>query len=135
GAIGGLVHAVATVTFGVDPIVSRVALTILALGFPPFLSALIFVDAPGGGVTQSPTLPPIGTVTLPGSALLHELEAKGWFLVSDIAGILGGLVTQISLLTLVAIVLVPVSYLLLWRAKFGLRRRGCGGGAVAAGGR
>jgi simple sugar transport system permease protein len=132
GALGGLVHAIATVTFGVDHIVSGVAVNILGAGFTRFLSALIFVNTPGGGVTQSPTLPPIGTVTVPGSGLLRDLEGRRWFLVSDIGGILGGLVTQISLLTLVAIVLVPISYYLLWRTKFGLRLRSCGEAPAAA---
>jgi len=132
GALGGLVHAVATVTFGVDHIVSGVAVTILGAGITRFLSALIFVDTPGGGVTQSPGLPPIGTFTLPGSGVLRDLEREGWFLVSDIAGILGGLITQVSWLTLVAVVLVPVSFLLLWRTKFGLRLRACGEAPGAA---
>jgi simple sugar transport system permease protein len=132
GALGGLLHALATVTFGVDHIVSGVALNILGAGFTRFLSALIFVDAPGGGVTQSPTLPTIDTVTVPGSGLLRDLEAKHWFVLSDIGGILGGLVTQISLLTLVAIALVPISYYVLWRTKFGLRLRSCGEAPSAA---
>ncbi|MFL6128556.1 MAG: ABC transporter permease [Mycobacteriales bacterium] len=132
GALGGLVHALATVTFGVDHIVSGVALNILGAGVTRFLSALIFVDAPGGGVTQSPTLPSIHTVTLPGSEALRDLEAKGWFLLSDIAGLIGGLITQVSLLTLVAVALVPISYLLLWRTKFGLRLRACGEAPFAA---
>src|SRR5215207_3867939 len=126
GALGGLVHALATVTFGVDHIVSGVALTILGAGITRFLSALIFVDTPGGGVTQSPGLPPIGTFTLPGSGVLRDLEREGWFLISDIAGIIGGLITQVSWLTLVAVALVPASFLLLWRTKFGLRLRACG---------
>src|SRR5215207_7581143 len=132
GALGGLVHAIATVSFGVDHIVSGVALNILGAGLTRFLSALIFVDDPGGGVTQSPPLPPIGTVTAPGSGALRDLEGKHWFFVSDVSGILGGLVAQISLLTLVAIALVPVSYFLLWRTKFGLRLRSCGEAPYAA---
>jgi general nucleoside transport system permease protein len=133
GALGGLLHALATVTFGVDHIVSGVAITILAGGMTRFLSALIFVNTPGGGVTQSPVLPPIGTVTLPGlSSGLKSVEEKGWFLVSDIAGFLGGLVTDVSLLTLVALVLVPLTYFALWRTTLGLRIRSCGENPVAA---
>jgi len=132
GALGGLVHAVATVTFGVDHIVSGVAITILGAGLTRFLSALIFADTPGGGVTQSPGLPPIGTFTLPGSGALRDLEEKGWFLLSDLAGILGGLITQVSWLTLVAVVLVPISFYMLWRTKFGLRLRACGEAPGAA---
>src|SRR3954470_16947558 len=37
GALGGLLHALATVTFGVDHIVSGVAINILALGVVKFL--------------------------------------------------------------------------------------------------
>jgi general nucleoside transport system permease protein len=132
GALGGLVHAIATVSFGVDHIVSGVAINILGGGVTRFLSALIFTNTPGGGVTQSPGLPRISTVTAPGSGALRTLEDKHWFVVSDIAGVLGGLVTQVSLLTIVAVLLVPISYFLLWRTKFGLRLRACGEAPGAA---
>ena len=132
GALGGLVLAIATVSFGVDHIVAGVAITILGGGITRFLSALIFVDTPGGGVTQSPSLPRIGTVTLPGSGVLRDLEQKHWFVVSDVAGILGGLITQVSWLTIVAVLLVPLTYLVLWRTKFGLRLRSCGEAPGAA---
>ena len=57
GALGGLLHAVATVTFGVDHVVSGVAINILAAGIVRFLSELFYTDNPkGGGVTQSPPL-------------------------------------------------------------------------------
>src|SRR3954468_5635707 len=57
GALGGLLHAVATVTFGVDHVVSGVAINILAAGLARFLSELLYTDNPaGGGVTQSPAL-------------------------------------------------------------------------------
>jgi simple sugar transport system permease protein len=106
---------------------SGVAINILGAGMTRYLSALVFTGTPGGGVTQSPSLPPIGTVTVGGlSPWLRTVERKGWFAVSDVAGVLGGLVTQVSLLTLVAIALIPISYFVLWRTKFGLRVRSCG---------
>jgi ABC-type uncharacterized transport system permease subunit len=133
GALGGLLHALATVTFGVDHIVSGVAINILGAGMTRYLSALVFEGTPGGGVTQSPSLPPIGTVTVPGlSPWLRTIERKGWFALSDLAGVLGGLVTQVSLLTLVAIALIPLSWWALWRTKFGLRVRSCGEHPYAA---
>ena len=133
GALGGLLHALATVTFGVDHIVSGVAINILGAGMTRYLSALVFEGTPGGGVTQSPSLPPIGTVTVPGlSPWLHTVERKGWFAVSDVAGVLGGLVTQVSLFTLLAIALIPLSWWALWRTKFGLRVRSCGENPHAA---
>jgi ABC-type uncharacterized transport system permease subunit len=133
GALGGLLHAVATVTFGVDHIVSGVAINILAAGVARYLSALAFVGVPGGGITQSPRVATIDTVTLPGiSDGLRSLERHHWFLLSDLAGILGGLVTNVSLLTILAVLLVPLSYFVLWRTAFGLRLRSCGENPVAA---
>src|SRR3954465_13454278 len=89
GAVGGLLHAVVTVTFGVDHVVSGVAINILAAGLARFLSELLYTGNPaGGGVTQSPALksrPP--SVSLPvlssGPDLLGHLENRHWFLVSD----------------------------------------------------
>jgi ABC-type uncharacterized transport system permease subunit len=132
GALGGLLHALATVTFRVDQIVSGVAVNILAAGLTRYLSALVF-EGHGGGVTQSPGLPDVGTITLPGvSPALAALERRHWFLVSDAGGILGGLTTEVSLLTLVAVLLVPISYYVLWWTSFGLRLRSCGENPVAA---
>ncbi|KOG90953.1 ABC transporter permease, partial [Streptomyces varsoviensis] len=42
GAVGGLIHALATVTFGVDHIISGVAMNILALGVTQYLAKLWF---------------------------------------------------------------------------------------------
>src|SRR5690348_1407446 len=42
GAVGGLLHAIATVTFGVDHIVSGVAINILGLGVTQYLSVVAF---------------------------------------------------------------------------------------------
>ncbi|MDQ3579348.1 MAG: ABC transporter permease, partial [Actinomycetota bacterium] len=49
GVVGGLLHALATVTFGVDHIISGVAINLLAPGAALFLSKLYFAKAPGGG--------------------------------------------------------------------------------------
>jgi ABC-type uncharacterized transport system permease subunit len=133
GALGGGLHATATVIFGVDHIVSGVAITILAGGVTRYLSAIAFVGVPGGGITQSPGVPNINTVTLPGiSDWLATLSGHHWFFVSDLAGILAGLTTQVSLLTIVAALLVPASYLVLWRTAFGLRLRSVGESPIAA---
>ena len=138
GAVGGLLHALATVTFGVDHVVSGVAINILAGGVVRFLSELLYTDNPaGGGVTQSPPVdgnPPTFSVPVlsSGPDLLGSLERQHWFLVSDLAGILRGLTSGIGLLTLIAVLLVPASYLLLWRTAFGLRLRSCGENPAAA---
>ncbi|MCZ2848448.1 ABC transporter permease [Modestobacter sp. VKM Ac-2978] len=138
GALGGLLHAVATVTFGVDHVVSGVAINILAAGVVRFLSELLYTDnAAGGGVTQSPTLssrPP--SFSLPvlssGPDLLGDLESQGWFLISDLAGLLRGVSNGVGVLTVLAVLMVPAAYLVLWRTAFGLRLRSCGENPAAA---
>jgi general nucleoside transport system permease protein len=133
GALGGLVHAVATVTFGVDQIVSGVAINILGLGVTKFLASLLLSGTPGGGQTQSPPISPIGTISVPfiGDPL-RTLERQGWFLVSDLAGVVRGVTTGISWVTVVAVLLVVLTYLVLWRTPFGLRLRSCGEDPYAA---
>ncbi len=63
---------------------------------------------------------------------LGALEDHHWFLLSDIANIVRGLTSDMSLLTLVALLLVPLSFLILWRTPFGLRIRSCGEDPYAA---
>ncbi|MCW2531106.1 MAG: inner-rane translocator [Blastococcus sp.] len=138
GALGGLLHALATVTFGVDHVVSGVAINILAAGVARFLSELFYTDNPaGGGVTQSPPVsskPP--SFSLPvlssGPDLLGDLEQKHWFLLSDLAGVLRGVTSGVAVVTVLAVLLIPVTYLVLWRTSFGLRLRSCGENPAAA---
>jgi simple sugar transport system permease protein len=133
GAFGGLVHAVATVTFGVDHIISGVAITLVAPGLTLFLAKLYFAKAPGGGQKQSPPIPDVARVSVPGlSSALGDLEAKHWFFVSDLAGVLRGLITDLSLLSLLAVVLFVITGYVLWRTPFGLRLRSCGEAPYAA---
>lgn len=133
GALGGLLHAFATVTFNVDHIVSGVAINILAPGLTKYLATLIFTGQ-GGGATQSPTLPRMGTVPTPTALTdwLGDIERHHWFGISDVAGLLGGLLTDLSWFTVLAILLVPLTWWLLWRTAFGLRLRSCGEHPVAA---
>jgi simple sugar transport system permease protein len=133
GAFGGLVHAVATVTFGVDHIISGVAITLVAPGLTLFLAKLYFAKAPGGGQKQSPPIPDVARVSVPGlSSALGDLETKHWFFVSDLAGVLRGLITDLSLLSLLAVVLFVITGYVLWRTPFGLRLRSCGEAPHAA---
>ncbi|RFU84337.1 ABC transporter permease [Streptomyces triticagri] len=133
GAIGGLLHAIVTVTFNVNHIISGVAINILALGATRYASAFTFENAPQGTSKQSPPVDSLGSFSIPGlSDGLTTLNNKGWFLISDVAGLLGGLVTKMSPLTLIALALVPVTWWILWRTSFGLRLRSCGENPVAA---
>src|SRR3954454_9880428 len=133
GAIGGLLHGVVTVTFGVDHIVSGVAINILALGVTQYLSVVAFEGVRGAGESQSPPAPDIRQVSVPGLAdPLLTLQKKEWSFVSDLAGVLRGLHTGVSLLTVVAVLLLFVTYFVLWRTPFGLRLRSCGESPTAA---
>ncbi|MGW5202785.1 ABC transporter permease [Streptomyces spiralis] len=137
GVLGGLVHAVATVTFGVDHIVSGVAINLLALGATQYLAKLFFVDGKaadaGGNPKQSPPSDSLPNFDVPGlSDALESVEKHHWFLVSDLAGILGGLVTNLSVVTILAVVLFVGTWWLLWRTPFGLRLRSCGENPIAA---
>lgn len=144
GAAGGLLHAIATVTFNVDHIVSGVAINILGAGVARFLSSIAYTPETGGGVTQSPIVGgSIGHVSVPVLAggdlfgwsspdFFGWLEDKHWIVVSDLAGLLHGLTGNLSWLTVLAIALVPFSYWLLWRTRFGLRLRSVGENPAAA---
>ncbi|MER5194942.1 ABC transporter permease [Streptomyces sp. NPDC002755] len=133
GALGAVLHAVATVTFNVNHIVSGVAVNILALGTTRYLSKFTFENADGGSAKQSPPIDSLGTFDVPGlSSWLDTLNEKHWFLISDIAGLVGGLITDLSPLTVIAVALVPATWWVLWRTAFGLRLRSCGENPVAA---
>ena len=139
GALGGLLHALATVTFGVDHVVSGVAINLLGGGIARYLSSIAYGGddrPPGSGQTQSPTVEALPTISLPilsdGPDLLGKLEDQGLFLLSDAAGILRGLTGDVSLLTLLAVLLIPFSIFVLWHTAFGLRLRSVGENPVAA---
>ncbi|MEV0266513.1 ABC transporter permease [Streptomyces sp. NPDC050617] len=139
GAVGGLIHALATVTFGVDHIISGVAMNILALGVTQYLAKLWFgadgsaAQRAGGNDKQSPPMSDMPNFSIPGlSDWLASVEKHHWFLVSDLAGILDGLVTDVSWLTIAAAALFVGTFFVLWRSSFGLRLRSCGESPVAA---
>ena len=133
GAVGGLVHALATVVFGVDHIISGVAINIIALGAVQYLAALTFTGVEGGGPTQSPKIGDVPTVSFPALGdRLGEVEAMNLFLVSEVAAIARALVTNLSVLVLISLVLVVLSSVVLWRTPFGLRLRSCGESPAAA---
>ncbi|RLE15345.1 MAG: ABC transporter permease [Actinobacteria bacterium] len=134
GALFGLIHAIATVTFAVDQIVSGVAINILGLGSMRFLSSVLYTADTGGGATQSPRIQDfIGTFSVPLlSDWFNALSDKGWFFLSDVAGIFAGVTTGVSWLTFWALLLIPLSWWLLWRTAWGLRLRSAGENPWAA---
>jgi simple sugar transport system permease protein len=137
GAVFGLLHALATVTFNVDHIVSGVAIVILSGGAMRFLSSIVYTPETGGSVIQSPPVSKIGGFNLPFLAggniggwttpdILGALENKDWFFVSDVAGVLRGFTGDVNWLTLIGLLVVPITAWLLWRTSWGLRLRSCG---------
>ncbi|PRZ35242.1 nucleoside ABC transporter membrane protein [Antricoccus suffuscus] len=129
GALFGLIHAIATVTFGVDHIVSGVAINLLALGVAGMMAELLFPESNG---KQSPPVGQITKITLPWSNWMNDVQHKGIPVVSDLAGIVGGLTTNLSLLTILCLALFPITFYILWRTAFGLRVRSSGENPQAA---
>jgi general nucleoside transport system permease protein len=132
GALGGLLHAVATVSFGVNHIVSGVAITLLAGGLTKYLATLIFQPT-SHNLRQSAPLTGFDTYSIqPVSGWLAAVENGHVPVVADLAGLLRGLITGFTPLVVLGLLLVPISYYLLWRTRFGLRLRSCGENPFAA---
>ena len=134
GAIGGLLLAVAAVTFGVDQIIAGTAINLLALGLTKFLAIVLFTNAPGGGQAQSPPIKgEIPTFTFESIVEpLTSLHEKGIFFFSDLAGVFAGLFYHLSLLTIITFLLFAMTSYLLWKTAFGLRLRSAGENPWAA---
>jgi len=129
GGLGGLLHALATVTFGVDQIISGVAINILAPAGTRYLSQEVW-----GSPTQSPRIQGIGDWDVPFLAggsifgwespdILLTVANWEWWFISDVADFGRGLMRGTSLLALIAVALAPFCAWLLWRTRFGLRLR------------
>ena len=143
GSLGALVHAIATVTFGVDHVVSGVAINIIAAGLVRYLSTLLYQGGSWPGPSQSPGIETISVNGLPilsgghyfgwkSPDLLGSIASLNWFFISDLASILRGLTGDVSYVTVVAIAFVPLAYFILWRTAFGLRLRSAGEAPTAA---
>jgi simple sugar transport system permease protein len=114
GLIFSMVHALATVTFKVDHIVSGVVINVVAIGLARFLAQLFF-----GQATQSnPGIPDFDTIGIP---LLSDLP---WGLGRAFEG-MSPVVPFAFLLT------IPVLYVLN-KTRFGLRLRSAGENPEAA---
>ncbi len=138
GALVGLIHAVATVRFNVDHVVSGIAINILAGGATEYLSIIAFKNN-GGGESQSPNgKGGYGTFDMPFLSGGHIGEWKspdllGWLenkhdipLVPDLAAFLRGVSSDVYIPTLVALAIVPLTAWVLWRTRWGLRLRSSG---------
>ena len=98
----------------------------------------------GGGISKSPQqkhpIPRFNVPFLAGGKIggwhspdaLGWLERHHWFFVGDLAGIVRGLLYQVSWASVVALLLVPISAWAMWRTRFGLRVRSSGEDPAAA---
>ncbi|MFP5255844.1 MAG: ABC transporter permease, partial [Acidimicrobiia bacterium] len=142
GATGGLLHAIATVRFGVDHIVSGVAINLLGAGVARYLNIITFDDRTGA--TQSPRIGgTVGQLDVPflaggdlfgwrSPSLAGWLDRQDWPVVSDVGAVVYGLTHNITFDVLLGVAMFPLTWWLLWRTPFGLRLRSCGEDPVAA---
>ncbi len=112
GMLFSLIHAVVSVTFRVDQIISGVALNLLAVGLARFLNILLF-----GVATQSPG---IGGFTPWSIPLLQEVRG------------LTPIATGISPVIPAALILLLLGQWVLLKTVFGLRLRAVGENPLAA---
>ncbi|MGH3089415.1 MAG: ABC transporter permease [Rubrobacteraceae bacterium] len=106
GLLFALIHALMTITFEADQIISGTAINLLALGGTGFLMVEIF----GSGGT-SPRVEGFPVYPIP---LLSEIP------------LIGGALFSQSLLVYLMYVLVPITFFLLFKTPFGLRLRATG---------
>src|SRR3954467_3777790 len=111
GGLLGLLHAVLTVRYAVDQIISGTAINILAVGLTGFFNRPLFMT---GAPPGAPVLPPLG---LP--------------LLGDIP-VIGPILFQHQPLTFLAVILVFVLQWALFRSQWGLRTRAVGEHPLAA---
>lgn len=132
GAIGGLLLAILAVTFGVDHFIAGITISIVAPGLGLFLAKILYTR---DGVQQqaSPPVEDVARISIPGfSEWMSDLASRHLFLVSDIAGLLAGVTTQLSVLAVLTAILVAGSTAVLWHTPFGLRLRSTGEAPYAA---
>ncbi len=106
GGVVGLIHAVAAIRYKVDQVVSGTAINIFAVGFTVFMLRQVF-DVAG----TSPAVARIHSISIP---LVHRIPVVG-----EIIGMQNPMVYM-------ALVLVVLVHLFLFRTVWGLRLRAVG---------
>ena len=108
GVLLAAVHAVVTIRFKADQVVSGTAINILMLGLPQFLSGAFFLSS--GSTPQ-----------IPKENLLPTLNT-----------FFGTQILDVSLVSILAFALVPITAYILFKTPFGLRLRAVGENPEAA---
>ena len=88
GVVGGAIHAVATVIFGVDHIVSGVAINLLGAGAGAYLAVRTFTNLPGRWTDAVATAAAAAVHQRPGVLRHVGLASRRtqWWIVADLAG-------------------------------------------------
>lgn len=106
GALGALIHAVATITFKADQTISGIVINFLAAGLTVYIVKLLFE-----GAAETPLVTVFHKVPIP---VLRDIPIIG-------EGFFNSYPT-----TYLALILVVVIYFVLFKAPFGLRLRSVG---------
>ncbi len=112
GILVSLIHAILSISLKADQIVSGTAINIFATGLTAFLLRVMFESA-----GQSPSVTDVGTWTIP---IINDIPIIG-----DVLG------EQIPFVY-IALILVAISYWVLFKTPFGLRIRAVGEHPAAA---
>ena len=112
GVLISLAHALVSISFRANQVVSGTAINIFATGITGFLLRLVFGDA-----GQSPSVQDVGTWSIP--------------IIKDIP-FLGRVIGEQIPFVYIALILVVVSYWVLFKTPFGLRIRSVGEHPAAA---
>ena len=138
GALGGGVHALLTVIFGVNHTISGFAINLLVgttgSGLVRYLSNLYFKGRGSGSQTNSPGFTgttgqiriPFLTNSLHTTNWLAKIGKHQWFVISDFANVLNGFFGILRLEVVIGLLMIPLTWWVLWRTKFGLSLRSCG---------
>ncbi len=108
GVLVSLIHAIVSIVFKADQIVSGVAINLLAMGATQFLTWIIW-----GSSANSP----------PVAGMAHWTLPESW---GALARGVNAVIGHYPPLVYVALAAVFVSHLVLWRTPFGLRLRATG---------
>ncbi len=106
GFLVSMIHAVVSIRFRADQVVSGVAINILALGLTGFLLQLIFQTS-----GNSPSVPNLSAAPIPGLATIP---------------VVGAIFFNQPPIVYLALIAVPVSAFVLFRTPLGLRLRAVG---------
>lgn len=110
------VHGLASIAFRGNQLISGVAITFLAQGLTVVISASWFDQ--GGRTPQLPETARFGDITLPGAEALADVPFIG--------PIYAELISGHTILVYFALLMVPLTWWILFRTRFGLRLRAVG---------